>query len=198
MNADDRALARQAACQALLREARAIEAAHGITPAGMDRMRQLVIGLAQQGDTLFPDADFAPPQAYGRNHLLDDTTDAQFALYLTVTLPGKESTPHDHGIWCVNAGLSGSELQRFYRRTDDGSRPGFGTVEEIDRAVVSSGTAIAMANHDIHATLTTGDRPSRSLALYGYALNRFPEVTFFLPEFGTVRTLPSRRPLVRA
>ena len=40
-----------------------------------------------------------------------------------------------------------------------------------------------MADHDIHSTEVVGDRPAVGLALYGYALARFPSVTWFHPEF---------------
>ena len=121
-----------------------------------------------------------------------------FGLYLTVGLPGKEAAPHDHGIWCINAALSGLEVQRFYRRTDDGSRPGFADIEQTEEVLLKPGMAIAMADHDIHSTLVVGDTPARALALYGYALNRFPAVVFFHPQFGTARTCASKRPASRA
>jgi hypothetical protein len=52
---------------------------------------------------------------------------------------------------------------------------------------------MVMADHDIHATEVVGDQPAVGLALYGYALARFPSVTWFPPGFMSVRATPSRR-----
>jgi len=180
------------ACAALLREVRAIAASDGITAASLDRFKALLIGLAARPE-LFPDSEFPMPEAQGRNHMLDPAADDGLGFYLTIGLPGKEAAPHDHGIWCVNAALWGREVQRFYRRTDDGGRPGFATIEQIDELTLEPGTAMAMADHDIHSTLVTGDRPMCALALYGYALTRFPSVVYYHPQFNSMRTLPSRR-----
>jgi hypothetical protein len=50
-----------------------------------------------------------------------------------------------------------------------------------------------MADHDIHSTVVVGKEPAVNLALYGYALARFPSVSWYVPEFSAVRTTPSRR-----
>ena len=52
---------------------------------------------------------------------------------------------------------------------------------------------MAMADHDIHSTLVVGGTPAVGLALYGYALVRFPSVAWYHPQFNSVRTMPSRR-----
>ena len=52
---------------------------------------------------------------------------------------------------------------------------------------------MAMADHDIHSTVVVGDKPAIGLALYGYALVRFPSVSWYVPQFNSVRTTPSRR-----
>ena len=52
---------------------------------------------------------------------------------------------------------------------------------------------MAMADHDIHATFVVGSEPAVGLALYGYALARFPSVVWFHPEFSSVRATVSRR-----
>jgi predicted metal-dependent enzyme (double-stranded beta helix superfamily) len=189
---------RKEACTILLRRVREIHSGEGVSAASLSRIKGLLIDLAAQGTALFPDEDFAMPDAHGRAHMLDAAADDGFGLYLTVNLPGKESAPHDHGIWCVNAALSGAEIQRFYRRTDDGRKPGFATIEQIAEETMGAGTGIAMLDHDIHGTLAIGDKPARALALYGYALNRFPAVVFFHPQFSSCRTVPSKRAAARA
>ena len=50
-----------------------------------------------------------------------------------------------------------------------------------------------MADHDIHSNIVIGDVPAIGLALYGYAIARFPGVIWYHPEFGSTRASPSRR-----
>ncbi len=181
------------ACRALLRGTRDIVNAEGVTEVSLGKIKELLVRLARQAGELFRVADFAMPEAQGRNHVLAIEPDDGFGLYLTIALPGKEAAPHDHGIWCVNAGLSGREIHRFYRRTDDASRPGFATIEEVGRVEVGPGTGMVMGDHGIHSTEVVGDAPAYALALYGYALDRFPSVVWFHPEFSSMRAMPSRR-----
>ena len=181
------------ACATLLRQARAIVNTDGTGDAGLEKLKGLLIGLADRGQALFPPGDFAMPDAQGRNHILALEDNDGMGLYLTIALPGKEAAPHDHGIWCVNAAISGREVHKFYRRTDDGDRDGYATIEEIGEVMVAPGHGMAMADHAIHATEVLGSEPAIGLALYGYALARFPSVVWFHSEFSSVRVGVSRR-----
>jgi predicted metal-dependent enzyme (double-stranded beta helix superfamily) len=189
---------RQDACSRLIQQARAIVDAEGTGQASLDRIKTLLVDLANTGESLFPPTDFAMPDAQGRNHILaleGPTLDGEdgMGLYLTIALPGKEAAPHDHGIWCVNAAISGREVHRFYRHTDDGSRDGYAAVEPIGEVTVAPGQGMAMTDHAIHATEVLGTELAIGLALYGYALARFPSVVWFHPDFCSVRTRASRR-----
>ena len=184
---------RTEACETVLRQARAIVDTEGTGEAALDKLKALLVGLANQGETLFPRDDFAMPAAQGRNHILALEDGDGMGLYLTIGLPGKEAAPHDHGIWCVNAAISGREIHKFYRRTDDAAREGYATIEEIGEVTVAPGQGMAMTDHAIHATEVLGATPAIGLALYGYALARFPSVVWFHPEFSSIRTMPSRR-----
>jgi predicted metal-dependent enzyme (double-stranded beta helix superfamily) len=184
---------RTEACEALLRQARTIVDTDGTGDAALAKIKELLVGLANQGEGLFPPGDFAMPAAQGRNHILALEDGDGMGLYLTIGLPGKEAAPHDHGIWCVNAAISGREIHKFYRRTDDATREGYATVEEISEVTVSPGQGMAMADHAIHATEVLGDAPAIGLALYGYALARFPSVVWYHSEFSSVRACVSRR-----
>lgn len=183
---------RQAACKALLRQVRAITAKEGITPSALHAIKLRLTALARRAE-LFPTSDFAMPEAEGRNHVLEVEDDDGPGLYLTIGLPGKEAAPHDHGVWCVNAAVSGRERHVMWRRTDDGSKPGHATVTKIGEVTVEPGNGFAMADHDVHSTEVLGDEPAIGLALYGYALARFPSVVWYHPEFSSVRPMPSRR-----
>lgn len=188
----DVAARRARACKAFLEQVHSATAAEGINPSTLHAIKLKLVALARRTD-LFPPADFAMPEAQGRNHPLLVEDDDGHGLYLTIGLPGKEAAPHDHGIWCANAAISGRERHVFYRRTDDGREGGRAAVAKVGEVLVEPGTGIVMADHDIHSTEVLGDRPAVGLALYGYALTRFPSVTWFHPEFMSVRATPSRR-----
>jgi predicted metal-dependent enzyme (double-stranded beta helix superfamily) len=183
---------RARACCNVLRHLHAITDKEGATPSALHAIKLKLVTLAAKTH-LFPLSDFEMPIAQGRTHpLLIEENDGH-GLYLTINMPGKEAAPHDHGIWCVNAGISGRERHIFYRRTDDGAKEGNATVTRIGEVMVEPGNGMAMADHDIHSTEVIGTEPAIGLALYGYALARFPSVSWFHPEFLSMRASPSRR-----
>ena len=184
---------RTEACHALIAQARVILNAEGTNEAALEKIKALLVALADQGEALFPTSDFPMPNAQGRNHILALEEGDGMGLYLTIGLPGKEAAPHNHGIWYVNAAISGQELHRFYRRTDDGTRDGYATVEVTQQVLVTLGQGLTMTDHAIHDTEVVGETPAIGLALYGYALARFPSVVWFHPEFSSTRTAVSRR-----
>jgi predicted metal-dependent enzyme (double-stranded beta helix superfamily) len=183
---------RTRAVAALMRQVDRLLAGAGPTPTALHHITQKLVGLARRAD-LFPAGDFAAPVAQGRSHPLAVSTTDGPSLYLTHSLPGKQAAPHDHGIWCIAAAISGRERHILYRRTDDASRPGHATVEPIGETTVEPGQGFGMADHDIHATEVLGDQPAIGLALYGYPLVSFPAVTWFHLQWETVRTGVSRR-----
>lgn len=184
---------RNRASAALLATVHAITATEGVTPSALHAIKLKLVALARKTE-LFPLSDFAMPVAEGRSHpLLVEENDGH-GLYLTINLPGKEAAPHDHGIWCVNAAISGRERHHFFRRTDNGAKPGHASVAKVGEVMVEPGNGMAMADHDIHANKVVGPEPAIGLALYGYALVRFPAVVWYHPEFSSTRATASRRP----
>ncbi len=188
----DTAARRLKACKALMAQVHAITADEGINPSTLHAIKLKLVALAKRKE-LFPAADFAMPVAQGRNHPLLVEDGDGLGLYLNIALPGKEAAPHDHGIWCATAAVSGREKHEFYRRTDDGKTAGRASVVKVGEVMVVPGHGMVMADHDIHATTVVGDKPMIGLSLYGYALPRFPSVAWYHPQFQSVRTLPSRR-----
>ena len=75
---------------------------------------------------------------------------------------------------------------------------GDASVVKVGEVMVEPGNGMAMADHDIHSTEVVGDEPAIGLALYGYALPRFPSVVWFHPEFSSVRACVSRRHAIMA
>lgn len=183
---------RKAAGLAFLRQSKAILAKEGSTPSALHALKLKLTALAARTE-LFPACDFAMPVAQGRLHTLELESSDGLALQLFIAMPGRTSNPHSHGIWCVNAAVSGRERNLLWRRTDDGSKRGYATIERIGEVVVERGHGYAMADHDIHSQEVVGEEPAVVIALYGYPFERFPSVVWYSPEFSTVRALPSRR-----
>src|SRR5580658_2522732 len=183
---------RAQACAKFMSQVHEITGKEGPTPSALHAIKLKLVALASKTD-LFPAGEFDMPVAQGRNHpLLVEDNDGH-GLYLTINMPGKEAAPHDHGIWCVNAAISGRERHVFYRRTDDGSVADQASVVKVGEVMVEPGNGMAMADHDIHSTEVIGREPAIGLALYGYALTRFPSVVWYHPEFSSTRATVSRR-----
>ena len=190
-------ITRKAACLTLLRKAHAILDKEGSTPSALHALKLKLTALAARTE-LFPASDFDMPLAQARLHTLVAEGDDGLALHLVIGMPGKMSNPHAHSIWCVNAAVSGRERNVMWRRTDDGSKPGYATVAQIGEVIVQRGHGYAMGDHDIHSQEVVGDEPAYILALYGYAFDRFPSVVWYNNEFSSVRKVPSRRGLAAA
>lgn len=183
---------RNRACAKLLADVHAITVREGITPSALHAIKLKLVSLARKAE-LFAVTDFEMPVAEGRSHpLLVEDNDGH-GLYLTINLPGKQAAPLDHGIWCVNAAVSGRERHELFRRTDNAARPGHAVVDKVGEVMVEPGSGVAMADHDIHSTEVVGAEPAIGLALYGYALARFPSVVWYHPQFASMRATPSRR-----
>lgn len=188
----DMSAKRLKACKALIAQVHAITADEGINPSTLHAIKLKLVAFARRRE-LFPASDFPPPVAQGRNFPLLVEEGDGLGLYLNIALPGKEAAPHDHGIWCATAAVSGREKHEFYRRTDDGKTAGRASVVKVGEVLVEPGHGMVMADHDIHATAVVGDKPMISLSLYGYALARFPSVAWYHPQFQSVRATASRR-----
>ena len=183
---------RTAACLALLRQAHKILDKEGSTPSALHALKVKLAALAARTE-LFPMSDFPMPVAEGRLHTLIVEDNDGLALHLLIGKPGKISNPHAHSIWCINASVHGREKHTYWRRTDDGSKPGYATVAKVGEMIMQRGHGFAMGDHDIHSQEVLGDEPSVILALYGHGFARFPSVVWYNTEFNTVRKLPSQR-----
>jgi predicted metal-dependent enzyme (double-stranded beta helix superfamily) len=185
---------RKAACLSFMRQAHQVLDQEGSTPSALHALKLKLTKLASKSE-LFALSDFAMPVAQARFHPLAIEDNDGLALHLLIGLPGKMSKPHSHGIWCISAAIAGRERNVMWRRTDDGSKSGYATIERIGEVLMQPGHGFAMSDHDIHSQEVVGDQASVTLALYGHAFERFPSVTWYHPEFSSVRKMPSRRGL---
>src|SRR3984893_13894765 len=131
----DVAARRARACKTFLEQVHSATAAEGINPSTLHAIKLKLVAFAKRTE-LFPLADFAMPEAQGRNHPLLVEDNDGYGLYFTIRLSGKEAAPHDHGTCFANAAISGRERHQFYRRTDAGKESGRATVIKVGEVLV--------------------------------------------------------------
>ena len=98
---------------------------------------------------------------------LHEEPDHSLAVIVVTWLPGEETPPHDHGTWAVIAGLRGRETNHWWKRLDDGSRPGYAEVKRNGHVRVEPDTVIAMGARRIHSVQNDSKDVSVSLHIYG-------------------------------
>jgi predicted metal-dependent enzyme (double-stranded beta helix superfamily) len=184
----DIAAARTTAVAATRARIREIAASQGVTRASLDAIKAEMLILADE-ERLFPSSDFPPPppgEKGSRRYLLGEEADGRLAMYLLALNPGNETKPHDHTTWAVVTAVQGQELNRVYRRTDDG-RDAEHCALALDREVmVEPGTGIALMPEDIHSIHTKGSASTRHLHVYGLALEKLEDRKGYDPETGAV------------
>jgi predicted metal-dependent enzyme (double-stranded beta helix superfamily) len=103
--------------------------------------------------------------------VLHEEPDHSLAVAALSWLPGRGTPAHNHGTWAVVVGVEGDEVNIFYKREDDGSRPGHAELKELSTKTFAPGQALAMPPHIIHAVRNDSDKLSVSLHVYGRNIN---------------------------
>ncbi len=193
MNAPAISAARTAAVAAAMDRVKAIEREHGVTRPALDLIKAEMLQLAAN-EALFPAAEFPPPPAGekgSKRYLLQEDPDGRFALYMLALNPGNSTKPHDHTTWAVVTAVEGQELNKVYRRIDDGTQEGHARIEQVREVMVEPGTGIALMPEDIHSIHTPGElgvtASTRHLHCYGLALERLDERLGYDPDTDTVQ-----------
>jgi predicted metal-dependent enzyme (double-stranded beta helix superfamily) len=135
------------------------------------RVRPLVQRLAR--DPVWLKAEHRhcdPDQGFGCR-LLHEEPDHSLAVLTVAWLPGRGVAPHNHGTWAVVAGVEGSEKNVFWRRVDDGSRPGYGEIVKDGEKLAGPGDVVAFRPDDIHSIVNESDAVTVSLHCYGRHTN---------------------------
>ena len=171
---------------------RRIEREQGVNPAALAAIEAELLELAARRE-LFPIKHFpvGPDDGNGVIYRLSEDADHRFALYASTGVPGKGVPPHDHTTWAVIVGVHGDEHNVFYRRADDGSRPGKGTLAKIRETTVGPGTGVALMPDDIHSIFVAGETNTVHLHMYGLALERLHERVMYDTRAGTYRVFPA-------
>ncbi|QXI45364.1 cysteine dioxygenase family protein [Pseudomonas wayambapalatensis] len=164
-------MSRDSVIQPFLAQVRAIHA-RGVDRAGLQQIVKLLEGLAERRELFnferFPAPDGATGETQFRYRLNDDGESP--TLYVNSLLPGKATLPHNHETWAIIVAVEGQELNRVYRREDDGSDPARATLALEREIVVQPGTSVAFLGEDLHGIRVEGDSPTLHFHLYGRPL----------------------------
>jgi predicted metal-dependent enzyme (double-stranded beta helix superfamily) len=181
---------RESAIAACLDDVRAILADAGVSRAALERIKTRLLALAARRD-LFSFAQFPLLHERSTMHVLaEDETDG-LTLYAVAARGASATPPHDHTTWAVVVGVEGEEVNRLWRRLDDGARPGKAELEQAEETLVAPGTGVALMPDDIHSIHRASDAPLLHFHLYGRNIERLPERKQFDPARGTYEVYPA-------
>lgn len=113
-----------------------------------------------------PPATSIAEQGFSFN-LLHEELDHSLAVAVLSWLPSGATLPHNHGTWGIVVGMAGAERNIFWRRSDDGSRPGYAELERVSEMAFVLGQAVVLPSTTIHSVENDSDQPSVSLHVYG-------------------------------
>ncbi len=164
-------MSRESVIQPFLAQVRAIHE-RGVDRAALQQIVTLLEALANQRELFnferFPAPDAASGETQFRYRLNDDGESS--TLYVNSLLPGKATLPHNHETWAIIVAVEGQELNRVYRRADDGSDPTRAQLALEREIIVQPGTSVAFLGEDLHGIRVEGQTPTLHFHLYGRPL----------------------------
>jgi len=178
---------REAAITMLFGFAKKTLAREGVTDASLQSIENELAQLAAQKHFFsieeFPASTTEGGIALYQLRVLEDNS---LALYLNVLQPDKQSKPHNHKTWATIAAVEGEELNRIYRRRDDGSDPTRADLEVAREITVQPGNSTHFMPEDIHSIHGKGTDTIRHLHMYGCPLDKLSGREGFDLETGAV------------
>jgi rhodanese-related sulfurtransferase/predicted metal-dependent enzyme (double-stranded beta helix superfamily) len=188
---------RAAAVGSAVERIKRLEAEGGVTRETLERIKAVVIALAERTE-LFPPEHFPVPEgAHGAIYRLSEERDRRFALYASAGIAGKAQPPHNHTTWAVISGIYGDEHNVFYDRTDNRATPGAGRLARKGELTIRRGNACALMPDDFHTIEVVSAGPALHLHAYGMSLENLPgRITFASSEGGAYRVFPANPDIV--
>jgi predicted metal-dependent enzyme (double-stranded beta helix superfamily) len=104
-------------------------------------------------------------------HLLHEEADHSLAVFAGAWMPGRGAPPHNHGTWAVVAGVDGAETNVFWKRVDDGARPGYAEIVRQGAKVFADGDVVSFQPDAIHSVVNETSAVTVSLHVYGMHVN---------------------------
>lgn len=137
----------------------------------VERLRPFAERLADCDElAALPVPEPDPEQGFGFR-LLYEEPDHSLVVALLSWLPGRGTPPHDHGTWGVVVGISGEEVNTFWKRLDDGSRQEYAEVGKEGERTFGPGESLTLLPRTIHSIENRTDALSLSLHVYGRHIN---------------------------
>ncbi len=154
-----------------VRDLRTVTAATDDPQDIIRRVSPLAERLALAKDWLRPEHYTCDTEQGFGVHLLHEEPDHTLAVFAIAWLPGRGAPPHNHGTWAVVSGVDSLEKNIFWKRRDDGSRPGYADVVWNGEKVFGLGEILAFLPHEIHSVRNETEQVTVSLHIYGKHLN---------------------------
>ncbi len=187
---------RERAVADCIEDVKAIIRQQGVERVALEQVKGRLLELAARRD-LFSFAAFPLLHERSTLHLLSEDADRGFALYAVAARSASRTPPHDHTTWAVVVGVEGEELNKHYRRLDDGAAAGQARLEETGATLVKEGTGVALMPDDIHSIERASDAPMLHFHLYGRSLEHLPARRQFDMTTGTYAVYPASPNIVK-
>lgn len=156
-------------------------------PITIKEVSKHLFRLISDGSWLPESARASRPDTYSR-HLLHKDRQNRFVVLSLVWEPGQATPIHDHSCWGVMGILENTLEEVGYERLDDGSKPGFAELRELQGGQVSAGSTsyLLPPYQEIHAIGNNTERKTISIHIYGRDLD---EVNVYEPHSKSVRPM---------
>ncbi len=127
-------------------------------------------------DMSWLDRRYAEVRASSVQYLLHRHPDDRYSVVSVVFPVGYSTTVHNHGTWGLVGVWDGEEREERFKRTDDGSRPGYAALRPAGTVVNRPGavTQLLPPDEEIHRITNRAPHPSCSIHVYGGDLHGKP------------------------
>jgi predicted metal-dependent enzyme (double-stranded beta helix superfamily) len=149
----------------------AITSEHHDEKTILSMVKPLAKKVAIRKSWLLPEHYDVDPDNSFRSNLLHVEDDQSLFIVAVSWLPGKGAPAHDHGTWAVVVGVDGPERNIYWKRTDDGTKPGYAKLEIAADNVMLEGDVVSMPTGVIHSVQNESDKTTLSFHVYGKHLN---------------------------